>query len=1729
MLRVEPGWNFLHFPFELGTFLTVRPFSETIAESQRELAEPTGNGSGEKGRLVWFSVDGAAPWGSTAASTRTGLDIGGRHWIWSDEPLRLEFGGVGFPAVSSSLVPEDPWQVTELKSNLGWDAQSQAYAPIPVGATLEPGQGLKERVASLAVVLDAGDSTVQPSKGIDSEQDDPLGVGEAVEALMAYAPLNYKEAIEARDGLLRSGVQTGLGEINYQVEYEGVPDSTDALWVQGALEDAQHLAEFDRVWAYTQGVALAQYARQTDDFKVSRGVARFLCERAQWNEEKSKILGWPFSWNTLEPWRDMRLVTGATAWAIHGLGRFLSSQAFDSLASAEEQRWLQDCYIAALFGLVDHRRTVYLKDGKTVDLVSAGWTAAGLRYASEPSLLTTEESRFLGSHESELWSYYSVLDGIGYDAFEPFEIKFCTQGWACELQRGAGGLWRSRLIDSEEVWSALRVRVSAPNVVTEHNLDVLGVLNHAIDHSEAFGLPTSGVLSRDALEEWRNRLRDGIFYGLWDAEGWKSEFRQVLATTGEASVSTSEEAVHREWARRQAMERALTEDSLGRVVTGGELYPEGPGGFSLQVSSHTAIDNCSWLSLSVDYEDLEHETQDGGAIYIERLAQCLEYTVLRFVKDLGFDEGHCAPTDKSCLAVQTYIGAHYFQNAFKDPYIAPSEAQESSYHLEATMGLVLGLLRFSEALPAHPSAPRFSKAARALWAGAQGFVREHGFPYSSQRIHNLSTQLTSSTSILWFIEVYEHLEKKDAPWAENIEFVLPKIVDGVLEEKFVESGVPQDVVTEFGGRLLLASPKLALRHGAGAVRWLDEVAKLPAGWTLGALAGLNTTLFWGTAQVDLGLETILLSSDAPSTVFWERVGVVRSEEFVVQPAGSHARDESDIRAHLQIYPDEPLLDRPLSNPPIAFDEEAIYLVQVDWLGLELPYGHFGVLTSSKERLWSVFRLKTDRPRFEILEDFVKNHKYWKHLSPYAESLPEAQRATFLYIVELVVRGEFNVVGAETLGGSNETLKFDFPLDKVPVPWVLRPEGARLGFPSVRREQMTALFEEGSIWNRKPTRRILIYLYQVDRATQAEISKHLGRAKATGEHLRSLVDSGFVNRETDATGTTHYSVALEKTHAFHRAEVDFFWRQGSKLDALVGSEPLSVSERARLATRLIEYWNPLISVLAIERSRFFVALLQEYESISYRELNLFRPISVDSFRGMLKPMLKTRLVERTGTPLAGYRYHLNPEILLQFHYEWRRFLWRMRAPQVPRLHGPGGQAPLSGKERRLIEMVASRTPVVDPLWGDREKRTLLVHLYGEVHTVSALRRRAGLTLESTKASLDELGKEGLLDLVSENASELDHFTLSFLDFHRARQEELKLFWDDAPDKGAFFSQSPIAMTTEDALIRRLVEYWDSAIVALNMPASQLFALVLHRRGDLGLSDVERITGLPARRFKAAAAALERAGLIQGYSSGGQTTYRLNVGRLFQLHHETYWFLSRAENLLDFSSPLKESNNAVDVRGLPRFTFEVSERHRKLIAALRWRRETTSWWSSLSKREIVLTLYNKGPMSFSALAEFHGSQELADFLTQLQENGVVRSVDSEGADDVLVLETELVRRTHLDDLRLFWGTDEELRRRFSRPKKSESREVLSDRLRKKWHDLAVATSRDTQRIILLLLGNNEALTKEVLKQAVSAGTFHGALSRMQDAGLVVDDGGKLRLNRDVLLEYHRDLYHFFSKAP
>ncbi len=1615
--RVGPGWTLVHFPFGSPASFSSGPRATPVeGVEQVGLTEARWLHALEEAKLRWFLVEGsetATEWTPLAVPE---WDEGHFYWVWSAEAVRFALEGP-WPSrsVFSQAAVGTKWWFFAVSASeqragepadrlLRWDSDAQIYVSFSPDAPLVPGRGYLasfDGVSSLALGAEVGwvDETVSdlPSESSGSPSlndfgsadlgdfgsadsgdfssadsgdfssadsgsfgsadsgdfgsaDSGVGALENSGTLVAgYASGNYGRALEARGRHMRFS-EGGDGQtMYYQVEYEPVgldgegsgvgPPEAEPGWIQAASEDARYLAGFERVWAYTQGVALAQVSRPwSQKGDEAQGLARFLCAHAQWNGDRSKILGWPFSWNTLDPWKDARLVTGATAWVVHGLGLFLSSEASFALESSGEREDLRACYLAALSGLQDHRRNVYLQDGRLVSLVTAGWTVTGLAHADDPGALRGPDGEAVVDDARERWSYYSVLDGIGYDVFAPFELMVCRHG-GCGSPDSGNRAWVSKTIEREEVWSAMRVPVRARNVVTEHNIDVLSVLNHAIDHADELGLPASGALSPGALGLWRNSLRDGIFHGLWNDEG--------------------------------------------RVVTGGQLHPEGPDGFSLEKSPHTAIDNCSWLSMAVDYSDFEIERSFGRTLYRDRLRACLEYTVRHFVKGLDFDQGACDSAQQTCLPPRIYLGAHYFQNAFHDPYISPSDRQASSYHLEATMGLILGLLDFAEAYPEHPSSARLRTVAHLLWAGAQSFVYDYGFPYSSQRIHNLSAQLSSSTALLWFIDVYEHLHKTDrpaepllrtqalgfdsptpAPSVENLQLAVRHAVDGILTGKFAEAGVSEDAIAEFGAGLLLAPPRLIARHGNRVVRWFDEVARLPREWALGAMVGVNSALYLSTAQVDLGLETIFVSADVPSEALWERVGVVPSEAVVTQPAGSHMRSEAEIRSQLAIYPEGPVLNRPLANPPIPFEDHAIYLIQITWLGLELPFGRFGVLTPGSDALWPVFRLKSERPRSDILDEFVHNHKFFKEIAPYAESLPEGQRAAFLYLVELVIRGDFNRLDLVALGrgegleaGASKGSRTGSTKKKPHAPFFVTegpgPKvsvvGGRDGLesavvvqvPKVKQRRRPASGVKLTKEDQQLVRRLMsqrghstypwgrgelmwaswLRLYHPEELLSTDLRPEGVHYQSFHSAMSSLVESELVSTRGKPPFTS-YLIDVAQLHQIFDNEVQRFWGEASGLEEALGDPVTSVAEHNVLKERLQTAWWPLARVLDSPVVQAHAYVLQRYGALSVRELAKILEFPRGS-GSTLERMVEVGLVVREQRPVESV-YHLNDWVLFQYHLDLHRFLYKRThsslsrtsknprdrvvlpnpkvavesdsaqslhvppaVPQLTQVEPPTAGVGLSTKRGEQIDKILEQ----GQLWNTQTRRRVVAHLY-QVDRATRAQMDKEIKGDSSALSraLEDLVSSGWLSTESED-EKTTYYVLDVARVHALHRTEVDYFWSGAADIETALSSEAPSFIEQIELAERLNEHWEPLISVLGVKRFRVFVSLLIEYTSLSYVEFKTVFPISRDSFRQMIERLLRAKIVERTGRPGSYRYHLRSELLFQYHYEWRRFLSK----------------------------------------------------------------------------------------------------------------------------------------------------------------------------------------------------------------------------------------------
>ena len=330
-------------------------------------------------------------------------------------------------------------------------------------------------------------------------------------------------------------------KVGVQAEFKYDPSHEEEIDIR-ALRLDRSLTKYGRVWVYSQGIALHQAARKNNP--KAHEFARWLDENVvkvtPQGESQEQHGGWNFSKNTPagiedDKFTDPRLVTGASAWALNGIAKYITAEIFTDLTADEQQKY-KNLYAGVLDGLLFHQSEV-------TGLFSAGWTIYVLQNIQE---------------DPEKRTYNELIDtvlGYPFDDVEAYK----------ELKDN-----HPKLVE----------RVKAKNVVTEHNLDMLAVLNFAIGNFSTLGL--SATRQQELIEK-RNDLRHGIF--------------TLLYNEAEAHFIT------------------------GRSQEG---VP----------SIHSAIDNASWLALSAN---LLPEAQDGlQATQVEKLARGLLFTVTNFVKDLDY-------------------------------------------------------------------------------------------------------------------------------------------------------------------------------------------------------------------------------------------------------------------------------------------------------------------------------------------------------------------------------------------------------------------------------------------------------------------------------------------------------------------------------------------------------------------------------------------------------------------------------------------------------------------------------------------------------------------------------------------------------------------------------------------------------------------------------------------------------------------------------------------------------------------------------------------------------------------------------------------------------------------------------------------------------------------------------------------------------------------------------------
>lgn len=401
------------------------------------------------------------------------------------------------------------------------------------------------------------------------------------------------------------------------------------------------LVIYKRVWVYDSSIALSLAIQNNDSTSDAR--ALWLLKNAQYtrdpeNPSEQIFGGWFFSSNQKtfgDSWTDCRFVNGANAYGIKAIAEYITSDYYSKLNNRLKKAYSK-LYEDALHGILYHMEA----NGPNAGLISAGWSLNVLEDFSETN-----------------YSYNKLLDMLGYG---PITID----GYPGPIKR-----------------------VKAKNVITEHNNNVLGVLNYTLEHHDRL-LGRRSPYTYNKLNEIRLKLRDTIYEKLYDND----ERRFITA----------------------------------RLPSGEQIL-------------YTAIDNVSWLCLSLDLDELTEEQ-------IKKLSDSLHYALINFTRDFQIGE-------------KSYFGAHYFEDGFEDAYIKKSDTHSSSFHIEGTCGLICGLLKFANTFPDDPNAPLFRETAFRLWQDMQIFINDIGFIYASSSLKYISEPLEASASAMWYLLTRNYLEE----------------------------------------------------------------------------------------------------------------------------------------------------------------------------------------------------------------------------------------------------------------------------------------------------------------------------------------------------------------------------------------------------------------------------------------------------------------------------------------------------------------------------------------------------------------------------------------------------------------------------------------------------------------------------------------------------------------------------------------------------------------------------------------------------------------------------------------------------------------------------------------------------------------------------------------------------------------------------------------------------------
>jgi hypothetical protein len=315
--------------------------------------------------------------------------------------------------------------------------------------------------------------------------------------------------------------------LGFQASY-GIPDIS--------APQTFPLFNYGRIWVYDAGISLSLAA--AENWSTAHARFLYLKEHAVFlpdprEPSKEIFAGWAFSANQEflgDDYADPRYINGANAWTLLGIAEYIV--AFKDSMTSEAQAEIESFFVAALDGLLFH-----IEDEEpNLGLVTAGWSVEGFEDAT-------------GANE-----YNAILGILGYD-FNSDEL----------MERG----FSSNALNN----------VKARNVVTEHNIDFLKLLNFAIKHFEEI-FPSGEGPSISHLITVRNTLKSAIFSKLYN-----SDERRFIT---------------------------------GRTASG-------------KPSVHTAIDNTTWLTL------LALRLEALTSVEKEELADSLYYTAEEFTREFNLN------------------------------------------------------------------------------------------------------------------------------------------------------------------------------------------------------------------------------------------------------------------------------------------------------------------------------------------------------------------------------------------------------------------------------------------------------------------------------------------------------------------------------------------------------------------------------------------------------------------------------------------------------------------------------------------------------------------------------------------------------------------------------------------------------------------------------------------------------------------------------------------------------------------------------------------------------------------------------------------------------------------------------------------------------------------------------------------------------------------------------------